>query len=108
MPGSLLKRLCRKLTEAVHRISGVVKGLKEAVHPRELQNRRRARRDGRKFDVAIPLHGLLQATEQHLDSSAVELPYFRTVEHHSRPVCLQTRLYFANKQAALFHAQFFR
>jgi hypothetical protein len=62
MPGSVLKRLCGELTEAVHRVSGVVKSLKEAVDSRELQNCHRSWRDCRKFDVAIPLHGLLQAT----------------------------------------------
>jgi hypothetical protein len=78
--------------KAVYRFSGAVESLEETIHQRELQNRRRCGRDGCKFYVAISLHGLFQAAQQHMDSSTVEVPYLGTVEHHPRPICVQNRL----------------
>jgi hypothetical protein len=59
--------------EAAHRIRGVVESLKQPVNACEFQSGRRHRRKGREFDVAIPLHGLFQATQQDMDASAIEL-----------------------------------
>jgi hypothetical protein len=94
----------RKLVEAVYRVRGVVESFEKAPHLGKFQNRRSPWRDGRELDVAIPLHGLFQDTQQHVDSGAIELPYFGTVEHDSRAVGLQVRLDFAKKTPALLNA----
>jgi hypothetical protein len=98
----------RKLVETVHRVRGVVKSFEKAPYPGEFQNRRCRRRDGRKLDVAIPLHGLFEDTQQDVDSRAIELPQFGTVEHNSRAIGLQVRLDFAKKTPALLNAQLLR
>jgi hypothetical protein len=58
----LLERLCRELVEAVYRISGALKNLEDMIRSCQFENRRCSRRDHCEFDIAIPLHGFLQAT----------------------------------------------
>jgi hypothetical protein len=57
----LLERICRELVEAVYRVNGTLESLEDMVHPCQFENRRRSRRDLCEFDIAIPLHGCLQA-----------------------------------------------
>jgi hypothetical protein len=72
VPKGLMERLFRELVEAVYRISGALKNLEDMVHSSLFENRGCPRRDHCKFDIAIPLHGCFQATQQHPDTSAVE------------------------------------
>jgi hypothetical protein len=104
-PKTLLKRFCRESGEAVYRVGGAVKSLEEMFYPCEFQSRRCVRWDCRKFDIAVPLHSLFQASQQHLDSGSVELLQFRTIEHHARPICVQARLHFAKESTAMFNTQ---
>ena len=65
------------------------KSREETVYTAEFQRGRGCRGNGRQFDVAIPLHGLLQAPQQHMDARAIKLLQFGTIEHYARPVALK-------------------
>src|ERR1700676_5607752 len=95
----------RKLVETVYRISGTIKSLEEAVHLCQLKNLRRRSRHGGEFDVAIPLHRLFQAMEEHLNSGAVQLAHLGTIKHKTRPVRLQRGFHLKQKRTTLFHAE---
>jgi hypothetical protein len=92
-----------RLVEAVHSVRRIFKSLEKTVYAGKFESGGNFSGNGRQFDVAIPLHSLLEATQQHVDTRAIELPQFGTVEHDTRPIAIQGRLNVTEKKSALLH-----
>ena len=82
----------RELMEALNRIRSVFIDFEKTIHSGQFQNHRRRRGDRSKLDVAIPFHDLFQATQQHLDACAVQLPHPGEIEYQAWPVSPKQRL----------------
>jgi hypothetical protein len=94
--------------EAVDRFLICAEDPKEAVDSCEFKHHSRVRRYCRQPDVAIALHGFLEAIQQRPDSCAIHLTQSGAVEHDTRPVSARAILQFAQQVPQLLRIHLFR
>ena len=97
----MLEAVDGELVKAVDSLGDGVKGLEQTMDSGQFQSGGGADRKAGEFDVAIALHGLLQAAQQDVDAGAVEVLELGAIEHEARPVGVQTSLQIAKKCLAL-------
>ena len=75
--------------------------LKQAVHSHQLQDCRGGRRQGRKFEVAVTLHGFFHAVQENFNSRTVYVLHLGTIQNNTRAVHFQQRLHLRKKGTSL-------
>lgn len=97
-----------KSIETVHRLGNRLKNLKQAIDPGQLQNDRGGGRNGREFEVAIPLHGLLHAMKQHVHARTIHLTDLGEIKDQTGTVSGETGGHVTEKILNVSHLQLCR
>jgi len=90
----VLDRIRQEAAVATHRVGGILVDLEEALGTRHFEDNCGLGRKGCELDVAIPLHRLVEAVEQHVDAGCVHLLDLRKVEHQLGPIGAKKRANF--------------
>ena len=100
--GLVLNGVGQETIETAHRIARSFENLEQPIGPRKLKDDRRLRRNSCQLELAVALHDLGHAVQQHVHAGGIHLSDQRTIKHKLGPIGVEEWLYVAKEHARLF------